>query len=205
METSWSGRSNRRGGPPLIEDLLPDFDVRERHSTVVRASPERVYAALWSVDFVSSRVIRALLAARALPAALAGALQRQRSTAHRRSRVTLTLHDVLASGFVLLAEDPPRELVLGVVGAFWRLSGGRLRIDPEAFVTAEPAGAAKAAWNFRVAELESGVSLLSTETRVKCSDAASRWRFRAYWILVRPGSGLIRRMMLRAIRAAAEA
>jgi hypothetical protein len=32
----------------------------------------------------------------------------------------------------------------------------------------------------------------------------TRRRFRAYWLFVRPGSGLIRRFMLRAVRARAE-
>jgi hypothetical protein len=40
---------------------------------------------------------------------------------------------------------------------------------------------------------------LSTETRVLCTDAASRRRFRAYWLVVRSFSGLTRREWLRAI------
>ncbi len=46
--------------------------------------------------------------------------------------------------------------------------------------------------------LAQGRSLLRTETRVYASDASSRWRFRAYWLVVRPFSGLIRRSWLRA-------
>jgi hypothetical protein len=40
---------------------------------------------------------------------------------------------------------------------------------------------------------------LSTETRVWCAPDA-RAKFRLYWLLVRPGSGLVRRSMLRSIR-----
>jgi hypothetical protein len=47
--------------------------------------------------------------------------------------------------------------------------------------------------------------MLSTETRVACGDAASRAKFRVYWTFVRPFSGLIRIVMLRAVRRAAEA
>jgi len=35
--------------------------------------------------------------------------------------------------------------------------------------------------------------------RAKKQDAASRRRFRLYWLLIRPFSGLMRRLMLRAI------
>ena len=49
-----------------------------------------------------------------------------------------------------------------------------------------------------------GATRLTTETRVLCADAGSRRRFRVYWAVVRPGSGLIRRMMLRAVRREAE-
>jgi hypothetical protein len=38
-----------------------------------------------------------------------------------------------------------------------------------------------------------------TETRVLASDADARRRFRAYWLVVRPWSGAVRREWLRAI------
>jgi hypothetical protein len=40
---------------------------------------------------------------------------------------------------------------------------------------------------------------LVTETRVGCTDAGSRRRFRLYWLLVRPFSGVIRKAMLGAV------
>ena len=45
---------------------------------------------------------------------------------------------------------------------------------------------------------------LSTETRVLATDEASRRAFRRYWLVIRPFSGLIRRVWLRAIRQRAE-
>jgi hypothetical protein len=42
------------------------------------------------------------------------------------------------------------------------------------------------------------------ETRIFTPDAVARRRFRRYWLMIRPGSGLIRRLMLRSIRAEAE-
>jgi hypothetical protein len=67
-----------------------------------------------------------------------------------------------------------------------------------------PAGVARAGWNFALNETEPGRTLLTTETRVACGDPATRRRFRIYWLFIRPGSGLIRRLMLRSIKRAAE-
>lgn len=66
-------------------------------------------------------------------------------------------------------------------------------------------GTAKAAWNFAVHPGTGGRSVLTTETRVLCADPATRRRFRTYWAVVGPFSGLIRREMLAAIRDTAEA
>jgi hypothetical protein len=63
-----------------------------------------------------------------------------------------------------------------------------------------PAGLARGVWNFAVADETLGAVRITTETRVLCGDAASRRRFRRYWFFVRPFSGLIRIVMLRAIR-----
>jgi hypothetical protein len=45
---------------------------------------------------------------------------------------------------------------------------------------------------------------LATETRVWAADPSSRRRFRRYWLVIRPCSGLIRRVWLRAIKRRAE-
>jgi len=81
-----------------------------------------------------------------------------------------------------------------------------LIVVPRMLVEWEPAaaGTAKAAWNFTVKPCADGTTELRTETRVLCADAATRRRFRTYWTLVAPFSGLIRREMLAAFRSAAE-
>jgi len=47
--------------------------------------------------------------------------------------------------------------------------------------------------------------LLTTETRIYATDASSRRAFARYWRVIYPGSSLIRRMWLRAIKKTAEA
>jgi hypothetical protein len=188
----------------LIDDYMPSFDAVERHVVVVRAPPAEVYATLRTVDFSDSAVIRTLLALRALPGRLAGTRTGGAPPEARpRARPALTLDTVLRSGFVVLAEAPGRELLLGVAGRFWTPTGSRFATDGERFRGPMPPGTARAAWNFTVHADPRGTRL-ATETRVQCADRASRRRFRAYWLLVRPFSGLIRRRMLAAIRRAAE-
>jgi hypothetical protein len=65
---------------------------------------------------------------------------------------------------------------------------------------------AKAAWNFvlRAGLTETEITILSTETRIQCFGPRARWKFRIYWGLVGPFSGLIRREMLKVVRIKAE-
>ena len=54
-------------------------------------------------------------------------------------------------------------------------------------------------WDFRVMPEPGAGTRLSTETRILCTDAASRRSVRRYWRVIRPFSGLIRIVLLRAV------
>jgi hypothetical protein len=85
-------------------------------------------------------------------------------------------------------EDIPGEgLILRLNGQFWRLRGR----GPEAPATA--------VIDFRVQP-----GSLTTETRVHVPDPVSRRRFAQYWRVVRPFSGVIRMVLLRAAKRRAE-
>jgi hypothetical protein len=195
-------REYAREIPMLIDEFLPQWEVRERHRIRVQAAPEQVYRALRTADLGRHPVVRGLLLLRALPAAILArsGLRSLRDAAAR----PLTLAAFEAQGFRVLAESPPRELLIGVEGAFWRPGGDLRAVDPSAFREPVHAGTARAAWNFHVVPDGAGSCLLHTETRVLTGDATARRRFRRYWLITRPGSGLIRQLMLRAIRAEAE-
>jgi hypothetical protein len=79
-------------------------------------------------------------------------------------------------------------------------SAGIEKIDPDDFVAFNDPGYAKAAANFTIEPLPNGSVLLATETRILCNSDASRNLFRAYWTVIRPFSGWIRREMLRLIK-----
>lgn len=190
----------------LLHELMPRFDVVERHRTVVRAPPPTVYAAIREAELGTAPLTRVLLALRALPAAVIGLLRshgRELIERHRPAR-RLRLADFERAGFRVVAERAPDELVIGLIGQFWTPRGGlRTEVSEADFRRGPPPGYALAGWNFTAQPLDDCRTELATETRVWCASRA-RWKFRIYWFFVRPGSGLIRRAMLRSIRREAE-
>jgi hypothetical protein len=148
------------------------------------------------MDLGRSLPVMALFAIRGLPHLLTGRARPSRS---------LTLETFVEAGFVILEEEPEHELVLGAVGRFWRPDSAIERIEPGEFEDFDRPGFAKAAMNLTVTGYRPGASVLATETRVLCMDEAARTRFLLYWRLVGPFSGVIRHVMLRQAKRAAEA
>lgn len=113
----------RARGVVLLDEVMPAYDVVERHRTLVRAERAILYAALRETDLAEGRLTRILLAARALPAIVV-ALARSPAAAiaqwrTRRTRRGLRLADLEGAGFHVVAERAPEELVLGLLGRFW--------------------------------------------------------------------------------------
>jgi hypothetical protein len=136
---------------------------------------------------------------RVIPAWLARMLRRP----HRTKNPVTGDCSVGPTPFTLVAESPGEEFVLGLMGRFWTPTGGVVAATAERFREPPPAGLAQAFWNFHVTTRGTGTEL-STETRVRCGDDASRRQFGRYWWIVRVGSSVIRNSMLRHIRQTAE-
>jgi hypothetical protein len=181
----------------LIDEFLPVYDAVERHQIDIHSSVGQIYAAARRLDLSSSKLVHWLFRLRGLPALFS---LRDKS----KQGLGLTLDDLLKSGFILLGEAPPWEIVLGLVGKFWASSGCIQRLDTAGFSSFITPGYAKAVWNFSLAPQTEGSTRLCTETRVLCLDETSRKRFRLYWVFIRPFSGLIRMEALRAIKRQAE-
>ena len=179
-----------------MDEFMPACDVSEFHQTIVHAPLQTVYDAVRNTDLGGSLLVRALLRLRQLPAIF--------KTGSPTQKAPLNLDAIIDSGFVLLGENRPNEIALGLAGRFWTLSGSRCRLDVEGFRAFDRAGYAKAVWNFSLVEEYGGITRLATETRVRCFDESSRRRFRVYWALIAPFSGLIRREALRTIRKKVE-
>jgi hypothetical protein len=167
-----------------LDDFLPAYEFVERHSLAIDAPRERIDAAVSSVAIADIPVARALWWVR------------------RLGRPTEDLATPFVAGELpgIVLEDAPGEgIVLGLTGQFWKIRGGyrdptRPR-TPDEFVAYSRPDMCKAVIDFRV-----GPSSLSTETRVHVADPAARRKFRRYWFVIRPFSGLIRILFLRAAR-----
>lgn len=181
----------------LIERFLPEHQFSERHEIRVAAVPERVLDAVSTLSLRDDPVCRALLAVRVAPGRLLAAFGAARAADPGRG---FSLAD-----FTPLGRIPGQEVAWGLAGRFWRADGGLQRVpDAGAFAADPMPGRAKLVWSFRVEPVPGGTRLV-TRTCVHCPDRESRARFAAYWRLIRPFSGLIRRRLLAAVKARAEA
>ena len=170
----------------LIDQILPRYDEREYHQIELRGNPTEVYESVRALDFSDSFLIRTLFRLRGLPATLK------------------SVDDLLEAGFVLVDELPGKEFVLGLIGKFWAPTAKLEKANAIRYREFNHKGYAKVAWNFAVNKTSHGLVKVSTETRIMCMDDRSRKRFRLYWRLVGPFSGLIRREMLRCLKDSSE-
>jgi hypothetical protein len=176
----------------LIDDFLPHYDFNATYEIRIQAPAPVVYQCLLVSDFNDVWIVRVLMTLRS-----GRRIRRNREPRDLRQRLQGT-------GFVILAEVPNDELVIGVAGRFWRPDGGRCRdLAADDFCGFSLSGYAKAAWNFKLRAETPESTVLSTETRIQCFGWA-RWKFRLYWNLVGPFSGLIRTAILRQVKVESE-
>lgn len=186
----------------LIDKFLPTYEFNEVHTIRVDASPEVVYRAVKNVTAGEIPLFGTLMGLRALPARLMG-------KSMRGSRNNEPLLDyILKWSFVLLAETPNHELVVGTIQKFWQATGGQPseRIKtPRQFMDFAVPDYGRAVMNFAVAPARSGKGCkVRTETRIHIPDPQARRKFAVYWFFIQPGSAIIRRAWLWAIKRRAE-
>ena len=158
-----------------LDEVVPQWQFRERHEIHVDASPERVDTAIRGVTAREIRLFRTLTAIRRL-----GRPSRESILNAPADEPILAV--ATRSGFEWLADDPGHEMVVGI-----RVAKGAL-----------------AAMSFLIAPDGGGGVKLSTETRVFADSDGARRSFAVYWRAILPGSDLIRRSWLRAIKRRAE-
>ncbi len=163
-----------------LADALPVYHHHERHTIRVSATPARTLAAAREARVEDVPLVSLLLRLRGLRAASRGPLW----------------NALLGQGFQPLGED-----TLVLVGKPWTAGGGLRKVED--FVAFAEPGYAKMAMDLRVVPDGDGARL-ETETRIYLTDASARRRFGAYWLVIRPFSGLVRRGWLRAAKRRAE-
>jgi hypothetical protein len=173
-----------------IDQWLPQYQVSASYSVRVHASDEKTYSALKHARFSDLPVVRGLMGLRGYH--IGGDTPESAAL------------DVGRGSFLELAAIPNREVLLGIVGRFWRPDGGIVRgLTPAEFADFHREGYARGVWNFSLAPAGGGTQL-KTETRVQTFGRSATLKFRAYWCFVGPFSGLIRKAMLREVKRIAE-
>lgn len=174
-----------------LDEFIPVWQFNERHTIRVAASPERVFDAVRLVRANEISLFSTLTWIRR------GGRKAPESILNAGDSTPL-LEVATTNGFIYLANEAPRELVIGTVVV--APPGQRGRLTPQTFKALLPPGFALAAMNFVVTPDGPNASIVSTETRVFANNPESRRKFARYWRVIYPGSAIIRRMWLRAVK-----
>lgn len=175
----------------LVTRWLPGAQFSERHAAPVSGDPAAIIAAIAALDDSEDAVIRVMLQLREAPARLWDAIGGY-STLRGRPRFGLRDFTVL--------ERSESHIVLGLVGRFWRLDFGLIRMTgPEMFRLFAQPGTPRLIMAYSVEQGPTGQRLV-TETHVLCPDRRSRLLFSPYWWAIRLGSGAIRKRLLRLVQ-----
>ena len=180
-----------------IDEFAPRFHFREHHETMVEAAPDHVFEAIKSVSADEIALFQLFTWMRRFgrsgPESILNAPGRRP-----------ILEVATQTGFLLLADRAPSEVVVGTVVV---APAGFRRADAataEAYRHLAQAGFAKATMNFKVEARGPSASRVTTETRVFATSGDALARFTPYWRAIYPGSAILRVTWLRAIKERAE-
>ena len=180
----------------LIDRFVPAFQFSEAHAIEISAPGPRAYRALFEVTPEEISLYRTLTWFRRFGRPGPPGLLNPPAGKP-------ILETALRTGFHTLGEVPDVEVVFGTL-IIAPPAAAQKKWTADLFATLAEPGYAKVAMNFRVEPRGVEACVLHTETRVFATDAASRRAFTPYWRTIYPGSALIRRMWLRAVKARAE-
>jgi hypothetical protein len=181
----------------LIDKFAPEWQFREVHRIAVLAPADAARRAIREVTARDIRLFRLLtwLRRAGRPGPAGGSILNPPPDEP-------ILKVALRTGFMQLA-NTEHELVIGTFVTS-PSHAKRQAESPDEFLSITTPGYAKAVMNFRVVQSPLALCVVTTETRVWVTDDNTARKLALYWWTIRLGSGLIRRMWLRAIRRRAE-
>lgn len=180
---------------PLLDRVMPIYEVAERHHIRVAAPAEVTFAAACEQNLMALPMVRAIVKAREV------ALGAEPDAAARpRGLLALTK----SIGWGVLAEVANREVVMGAVTRPWNANVVFRPLAPDEFIAFDEPDYVKIAWTLRADAIGPRQSIFRTETRVETTDAGAREKFRWYWARFSPGIVLIRWLSLGPTRRDAE-
>jgi len=180
---------------PLLDHVMPVYDIVERHPIRVAAPAEVTFAAACAMDLQQSAVVRTIFRAREM---ILGSTPD--TTGHPRGLLAMTR----SLGWGVLAEVSGREVIMGAVTQPWEANVVFRPLSPGAFRTFNEPGYVKIAWTLRADTTTPTTSVFRSETRAVATDHIARTKFRWYWSFLSPGIIIIRWMMLQPLKTEAE-
>ena len=190
----------------LLDEILPKYDFTEVHSLRIKATPETAYRVMKEMTMSDmSWIVAFLMNLRELPEKLIG-----RKAVSIKNKPLFDENS--RNGFVKLAEKESSEYVFGMIvpgdiGRVWKKTSGVIKnpSNAEDFFAYKNPDFLWVVANMLVEETGApGWVNVRTESRTMALSPRARKRFAPYWRIIRPFSGLIRRLMLRAIKRLAE-
>ena len=180
-----------------LDRFAPTYHFREVHETRINAPADRVFAAIKSVTPDEIALYKTFTWIRRFGRpAPPGVL----NAPGRRS----ILDTAVRGGFLFLAEEADREIVIGTLAIRPRGLAIPDRPTPEGYQRLDQAGVAKATMNFLIEPNGAKSSRLVTETRVFATDRGALRTYTPNWLAIYPGSAILRFTWLRAIKSRAE-
>jgi len=186
----------------LIDKYLPKYDFTEVYDIEIEATPEVAYRAVNEATLGDmSVVVRLLLWLRAIPDRIMG--NKSMDLDSRTPIITQQSDDS-----IILEQQAPHEIVLGMImkGRVWEKQNKEIKLthadDFLAFKDPEHC------WVVSHLRVDSsgtpGTVIVRTESRTMGLSQQATKEFKSYWRIIKPFSGLIRRLMLNAIKYRAE-
>jgi hypothetical protein len=178
-----------------LDNVVPYPQFRMCHSRVIAAPLADIWDELNTVPMSALPLGLVLESLRLLPERLTG--QKHPSLAGR------TFLDITPIPIVF--SEPPHVVISAGLSQAWRLLGGATPpvLDAAGLRDWTGTGWLKIGMEFRLESTPRG-NLLSTETRIQAMDRETMRAFTAYWFVIRPFSGAIRREILRVVAHRAE-
>ncbi len=168
----------------LLDRYMPDYAFWHRYDIVVENGDiDTVFEIARNVDLSRSRVIPMLFKLRGLPT--------QQLTARAFTR---------AMSWSEIEQNAPHAFLIG----YWRGQKIEPVIDLDHFMSLPEEATQKVVFSFSFHPLGRDRVRVETETRVQCLDWKSEFKFRLYWLAIKPFSALVRKEVLRLIKSEAE-
>jgi hypothetical protein len=186
----------------MLDQYVDASDAALAAHAIVSAPAEVTFEAARTLDLleVTTPLLAASFWVRGLPAKVL-----HRPEPPPPDKLTLE-GDLGLPGWMLLGQNPGREIVFGAIGVFWTPTiRWNLDVTASGFAAFDEPGWGKIACNYSTFPYGAHRTLLTYECRTLTTDAESGRLFLRYWWLIRPFVQHIMNATVRTIATHAEA